>query len=92
MFCWIYSLAFRGFLFSSHNSSLPPAARRLYARYRKQPDTFRADYDDFLSSIGRADARTLAACSGMDIHSVDFWRSSLDVIRTQIAEFEHLVE
>lgn len=64
----------------------------LYALYRKAPDAFRADYDNFLSSTGIADAKTLAARFGIDTHSVDFWRSSLDVIRTQIAEFERLIE
>jgi len=63
----------------------------LYARYLKEPDAFRAEYDDFLSSTGMADAKTLAIRFGMDIQSVDFWRSSLDVIRTQIAEFERLL-
>jgi len=38
-----------------------------------------------------ADAKTLAARFGMDIQSVDFWRSRLNVIRKQIAEFERLV-
>ncbi len=56
------------------------------------PDAFRAEYDDFLASTGMADARTLAQRFGTDIQSVDFWRFRLDVIRTQIAEFERLVE
>ena len=63
----------------------------LYARYKKAPDAFRAEYDDFLSSTGLADAVTLATRFGIDIHSIDFWRSSLDVIRGQIADFEHLI-
>ena len=37
------------------------------------------------------DAKTLAARFGIDITTVDFWRSSLDIIRAQIAEFERLV-
>jgi len=64
----------------------------LYALYLKAPDAFRADYDDFLSSTGLADAVTLASRFGIDIQSVDFWRSSLDVIRGQIGDFERLVE
>ncbi len=64
----------------------------LYARYKADADTFRADYDDFLSSTGLADAVTLASRFGIDIQSVDFWRSSLDVIRGQIGDFERLVE
>lgn len=37
------------------------------------------------------DEHTLAARFGIDTHSVEFWRSSLDVIRGQIGEFEGLV-
>lgn len=63
----------------------------LYARYRKGPDAFRAGYDDLLSSTGLADAATLARRFGIDLHGVEFWRSSLDVIRGKIAEFCSLV-
>ncbi len=63
----------------------------LYARYQKDPDAFRASYDDFLSSTGMADAVTLGKRFGIEIQSVAFWRSSLDVMRGQIGEFEWLV-
>ncbi len=62
----------------------------LYARYKAAPDAFRADYDNFLSSTGLADAVTLANRFGIDIQTIDFWRSSLDVIRGQIGDFERL--
>jgi oligoendopeptidase F len=64
----------------------------LYARYQQEPNAFRTEYDDLLSSTGMADARTLAARFGIDITDIAFWRSSLDVIRAQIAEFEQLVK
>jgi pepF/M3 family oligoendopeptidase len=63
----------------------------LYARYRQDPDGFRAAYDEFLSSTGLADAATLAGRFGIDVRQVEFWRSSLDVIRRSIGEFESLV-
>ena len=63
----------------------------LYSKYQKDPEAFRANYDDFLSSTGMADAATLGERFGADVQKVDFWRSSLDVIRKQIAEFEGLV-
>ena len=63
----------------------------LYARYQQQPEGFHAGYDDLLSSTGLADAATLAARFGIDTRSIDFWRSSLDVIRANIQEFEALV-
>jgi oligoendopeptidase F len=64
----------------------------LYARYKIDPDKFRADYDEFLSMTGMADAVTLGARFGIDIQSIDFWRSSLDVIRRQIEDFEKMIE
>lgn len=63
----------------------------LYVRFQAAPDEFRADYDDFLSSTGMYDAHTLAARFGIDTHNVEFWRSSLDVIREQIAVFVTLI-
>lgn len=64
---------------------------RLYARYQMDPDGFRAGYDDLLASTGEGDAATLAARFGIDTRSPDFWRSSLDVIRSSITQFEELV-
>jgi oligoendopeptidase F len=63
----------------------------LYAKYQKSPNEFRANYDDFLSSTGMAEAVTLGKRFGADVQSADFWRSSLDIIRGQITEFEGLV-
>ncbi len=64
----------------------------LYAKYQEDPETFRANYDDLLSSTGMADAAELAGRFGFDIQTPDFWRSSLDVIRQDIDEFVALVE
>jgi oligoendopeptidase F len=64
----------------------------LYAQYQQDPETFRSGYDDLLSSTGLADAATLAGRFGIDTRSPAFWRSSLDVIRKAIAEFENAVE
>ena len=63
----------------------------LYARYQQDPDGFKKGYDDLLSQTGMADAATLAATFGIDIRSVAFWRSSLDIIRADIAHFEQLI-
>jgi len=63
----------------------------LYARYQEDPDRFRAGYDDLLSSTGMADAATLAQRFGFDTRAEAFWRSSLDVIRARVREFDGLV-
>lgn len=62
----------------------------LYARYREDPDGFRAGYDDLLRGTGMADAPTLAARWGIDLRDEAFWRSSLDVVRADVARFERL--
>ena len=62
----------------------------LYARYTRGPETFKQGYDTLLSNTGLADAATLATQFGIDIRSVDFWRSSLDIVRADIATFEDL--
>jgi pepF/M3 family oligoendopeptidase len=59
----------------------------LYARYVADPDAFRGDYDDLLSSTGMLDAQPLAARFGIDLADPGFWRSSLDVIRERIDTF-----
>ena len=64
----------------------------LYARYRSDPEGFKRQYDDLLSSTGLDDAASLAAQFGIDIQSPEFWRSSLDVIRQDIDRFESLVD
>lgn len=62
----------------------------LFAQYRQDPEKFKAGYDDLLSSTGMEDAASLCGRFGFDIRSVDFWRSSLDIIRERIADFEKL--
>jgi pepF/M3 family oligoendopeptidase len=62
----------------------------LYRQYQTDPDHFRDHYDALLSGTGMADAATLASGFGIDIHEVGFWKSSLDLVRDEIAEFERL--
>lgn len=62
----------------------------LYARYQQDPEAFKTGYDDLLSSTGLGDAATLATRFGIDIRSTAFWRSSLDIVRKDIARFEEL--
>jgi pepF/M3 family oligoendopeptidase len=63
----------------------------LYARYQEDPAGFKTGYDDLLSSTGLGDAATMAARFGIDIRSLDFWRSSLDIVRKDIDLFETLI-
>lgn len=63
----------------------------LYEVYEKDPESFKARYDDLLSSTGLADAATLAAGFGIDIRTPDFWRGSLNQIAADVERFEALV-
>jgi oligoendopeptidase F len=63
----------------------------LYARYVADPEAFRGDYDDLLSSTGLLDALPLAARFGIDLTDPAFWRASLKVIRERIDAFCALV-
>ncbi|HEY8745565.1 MAG TPA: M3 family oligoendopeptidase [Chloroflexota bacterium] len=63
----------------------------LYAIYQEAPNQFRAGYDELLSSTGLDNAASLARRFDIDIRSADFWRSSLDIVRSNIAKFEQLV-
>lgn len=62
----------------------------LYAIYEKDPDSFKARYDDLLSSTGLDDAATLAQGFGIDIRTAEFWRGSLGQIANDAAKFEAL--
>ncbi len=63
----------------------------LFEVYRKDPDGFRAGYDDLLSSTGLDDAATLATRFGIDIRSRGFWEAGLQSIARDIDRFECLV-
>lgn len=64
----------------------------LYARSLEDPEGFKPRYDDLLSSTGMADVATLGTRFGIDFSSIDFWRSSLSLLREQIDEFENLAK
>ena len=64
----------------------------LYARYLDDPERFRAGYDDLLSTVGMADAATLAAGFGFDVRDGEFWAQSLAVLRGHIDTYERLAQ
>ncbi|HEX5094623.1 MAG TPA: M3 family oligoendopeptidase [Acidimicrobiia bacterium] len=59
----------------------------LYARYVDDPDTFRAGYDNLLSTTGMADAAELTGRFGFDVRDKEFWASSLANLRGHIDEY-----
>jgi pepF/M3 family oligoendopeptidase len=62
----------------------------LYARFRDDPDRFRAGYDDLLAATGMADAATLAARFDIDVRNEAFWAMSLALIADRIDAFAAL--
>ncbi len=59
----------------------------LYAEFQRDPDRFRAGYDDLLSATGLGNASTLAARFGIDVADTAFWAASLQVLTDRIDEF-----
>ncbi|MFN8016664.1 MAG: M3 family oligoendopeptidase [Acidimicrobiales bacterium] len=59
----------------------------LYAEFQRDPERFRAGYDDLLSATGLGDAATLAARFGIDVADEGFWAASLEVLTDRIDEF-----
>jgi pepF/M3 family oligoendopeptidase len=64
----------------------------LYDRFRSDPETFRAGYDDLLSSTGMAPAAELASAFSIDLADPGFWRSSLSVIADRVERFIELAD
>lgn len=65
-------------------------AKGLYAEYLKRGSSFAADYDKLLSVTGKMKIAEVANLMGIDIHKVEFWKSSLKTIEEDIEEFVKL--
>jgi pepF/M3 family oligoendopeptidase len=64
----------------------------LYACYIDDPERFRSGYDDLLSTVGMADAVTLAGRFGIDVRDGAFWAESLGVLGRHVDDYVALVE
>lgn len=62
-------------------------SKGLYAEYLKRGEAFIEDYDLLLSVTGKNKIANVTAMMGVDIHSIDFWRSSLNIIKEDIEKF-----
>jgi pepF/M3 family oligoendopeptidase len=62
-------------------------SKGLYAEYIRRGEAFTLDYDKLLSVTGKNKIADVTAMMGIDIHSVDFWRSSLNIIKEDIERF-----
>jgi pepF/M3 family oligoendopeptidase len=62
-------------------------SKGLYAEYLKQGKDFASKYRDFLSDTSKLDIVEVAKTMDIDVHSIDFWRSALRLIETDIEAF-----
>ncbi len=62
----------------------------VFARYQKEGASFLPKYDAMLASCGSGTIAEVAASVGIDVRSVDYWRSALDVVRSEVDEFVSL--
>lgn len=59
----------------------------VFAQYLQKGDAFVPVYNQLLRSCGSDTVANVAASVGIDVRSVDFWRSSLEVIKEDIDTF-----
>ncbi len=64
----------------------------VFAQYLQKGDAFVPVYNQLLRSCGSDTVANVAASVGINVHSVDFWRSSLELIRQDIDTFCALCE
>lgn len=65
-------------------------AKGLYAEYLNRGDEFIKAYDKLLAITGKNKIADVTKLMDIDIHSVDFWRSSLKTIEEDIEKFIEL--
>ena len=58
----------------------------LYAQYLKDPDGFKAKYDDLLRMTTKADIVTVAQTMEIDVEDEAFWKDSLEMVKKDIDE------
>ncbi len=64
----------------------------IFARYMERGEAFVPEYDQLLRATATGNVADVAASVGIDVHSVDFWRSSLAVLAEDVEKFCGLLE
>ncbi|WP_273320682.1 M3 family oligoendopeptidase [Vallitalea guaymasensis] len=62
-------------------------AKGLYAKYLEMGNDFLPKYDKLLEATGKNDVKDVLAIMDIDSHDVDFWRSSLEIVKKDIDKF-----
>lgn len=64
----------------------------IFARYKERGEAFVEEYDQLLRATASGNVADVAASVGIDVHSVDFWRSSLAVLAEDVEKYCELLE
>ncbi|QVK17314.1 M3 family oligoendopeptidase [Mycoplasmatota bacterium] len=67
-------------------------AKGLYAQYLKDNKTFIDNYDNLLKATGKMNVEDVAKQVNIDVTDINFWRSSLEIIKKNIELFLELTE
>ena len=67
-------------------------ARGLYAKYKKEGDSFVKTYKAMLNATSISDVEACAMSAGVDLTDKEFWRNGLQSIADRIDEFCELVK
>lgn len=67
-------------------------AKGLYAEYLKNKESFISKYDELLKATGKMYVEDVAKQANIDVTNINFWRSSLDIIKKNIDLFLMLTE
>ncbi len=64
----------------------------VFKKYQEEGASFLPKYNALLASCGSDTIPNVCASVGIDVRSVDYWRSALDVLRGEIDEFIKITE
>ena len=67
-------------------------ANGLYKIYRDDPETFSKKYNNFLRATGKMSIKDSCLLMGIDVEDINFWKSTIDVIKENIKKFEELTK
>lgn len=65
-------------------------SKGLYSQYMKEGSAFVDKYNKILALTGKANIYDVTKFAGIDIHDINFWRSSLDMVKKDIEKFMFL--
>jgi len=63
----------------------------VFAQYEKEGDAFIPKYDELLANTVKGNVYDVAKSVGIDVHDINFWRSSIEVISKTVDRFCELV-